>query len=106
MNVKQKIGISVATAAGLAAVGVGVGYALGGDDDTVTGADADHARAAALMVVPGTAGKVDKEHNEGNAVYGVDVTKTDGTKLEVHLDKDFHVVGTEPAGAENDGDDG
>ncbi|WP_433754922.1 PepSY domain-containing protein [Nocardia sp. CA-135398] len=104
MNVKQKISIGVATAAVLAAVGTGVGFALGGDDDNdiVTGPDADQARAAALTVVPGTAGEVEKETNEGNAVYGVDVTKSDGTKLEVHLDKDFHYLGTEPPDSDDD----
>lgn len=104
MNVKQKISIGVATAAVLAAVGVGVGYALGGDndDDTVTGPAADRARAAAVLLVPGTAGKVEKETGEGDAVYGVTVTKSDGTKLEVHLDKDFHTLGTEAPGGDDD----
>ncbi|MFJ9371163.1 hypothetical protein ACIRRA_43110 [Nocardia sp. NPDC101769] len=104
MNVKQKIGIGVATVAVLAAAGVGIGYALGGDndDDTVSGPDADHTRAAALIVVPGTAGKGEKETGEGNAVYGVTVTKSDGTKLEVHLGKDFHSFGTEAPGTDDD----
>jgi len=28
-------------------------------------------------------------------MYGVIVTKSDGTKLEVHLDKNYHFLGTE-----------
>jgi uncharacterized membrane protein YkoI len=106
MNVKTKIGLGVVTAAVLAAAAVGVGYAFGdGDDDDVTGPAADQARAAAAQAVPGsTAGEVDNETGEGAAAYGVIVTNPDGTKLEVHLDKDFHFLGTEPAGHDNDGD--
>ena len=49
-----------------------------------------------MKAVPGsTAGEVESETNEGAAVYGVIVTKSDGTKLEVHLDKNYHFLGTE-----------
>jgi hypothetical protein len=38
---------------------------------------------------------VEQETNEGAAYYGVTVTKTDGTKVEVHEDQNFKVLGTE-----------
>jgi hypothetical protein len=55
-----------------------------------------NARAAAIQALPGgTAGRVEQETNEGAAYYGVTVTKTDGTKVEVHEDQNYHVLGTE-----------
>ncbi|MCV7394521.1 PepSY domain-containing protein [Mycobacterium paraseoulense] len=82
----------MASATVLAAIGVGVAAA---DDQEITGPPADQARAAAVQAIPGKAGKVEKETNEGAAYYGVVVTKPDGTQVEVHLDQGFHFVGTE-----------
>jgi hypothetical protein len=93
MRVRTRIGIGVASAAVVAAVGVGVAVADEGGE--VTGPAADQARAAAVQAIPGKAGKVEKETNEGAAYYGVLVTKTDGTQLEVHLDQGFHFLGSE-----------
>jgi hypothetical protein len=96
MKISTKIGIGVASAAVLAGVGVGVGVGIGvADDQEVTGPAADQARTAALQAVPGKAGKVEKETNEGAAYYGVLVTKPDNTQVEVHLDQGFHFLGTE-----------
>ena len=92
MRVRTRVGIGVATAAVLAALGVGVAVA---DDQEITGPAADRARAAAVQAVPGKAGKVEQETNEGAAYYGVLVTKPDGTQVEVHLDKGFNFLGTE-----------
>lgn len=92
MRIRTKIGIGIAGAAVVAAVGVGVAAA---DGQEVTGPAADQARTAAVQAVPGKAGKVEKETNEGAAYYGVLVTKTDGTQTEVHLDQGFHFLGTE-----------
>ncbi|WP_082972730.1 PepSY domain-containing protein [Mycobacterium sp. E2497] len=92
MKLGMKICIGVAGVAALAAIGVGVAVA---DDQEITGPAADQARAAAVQAIPGKAGKVEKETNEGAAYYGVLVTKTDGTQVEVHLDQGFHFVGTE-----------
>ena len=94
MRAKTRIGIGVASAAVLAAVGVGVAVAVA-DDQEISGPAADQARTAAVQAIPGKAGKVEKETNEGAAYYGVLVTKADGTKLEVHLDQGFHFLGTE-----------
>ena len=45
----------------------------------------------------GTAGEVDQETGEGGVVYGVTVTRPDGTAVDVRLDnKDFHVLDTQP----------
>lgn len=92
MRVRTKVGIGVAGVAVLGALGVGVAVA---DDQEVTGPAADQARTAAVQAIPGKAGKVEKETNEGAAYYGVLVTKPDGNQVEVHLDQGFHFVGTE-----------
>jgi NAD(P)-dependent dehydrogenase (short-subunit alcohol dehydrogenase family) len=94
MRVRTRIGIGVASAAVLAAAGVGVAVADPNEPE-VTGPAADQARAAAVQAVPGQAGKVEKEANEGAAYYGVLVTKPDSTQVEVHLDQGFHFLGTE-----------
>ena len=72
------------------------------------GSAADQARAAATQAVPaGTADEVDQQTGQGGVVYGVTVTRPDGTAVEVHLDKDFHALDTQPAGHyhDNDSDD-
>lgn len=52
-------------------------------------------------------GEVDQETGEGGVVYGVTGTRLDRTAVEVRLDKDFHVLDTQPAGHyhDNDSDD-
>ena len=103
MNRRTKIGIGAAGVLVVAAVGTGIGYA-DNDGPDITGPAADQARAAAVKAVPGsTAGEVEAETNEGAAVYGVIVTKSDGTKLEVHLDKNYKFLGTEAPDNDNDG---
>jgi hypothetical protein len=94
MRVRTRIVTGVASATVLAAIGIGIGVAAA-DDGEVTGPAADQARAAAVQAVPGKAGKVEKETNEGAAYYGVLVTKPDNTQVEVHLDQGFHFLGTE-----------
>ena len=62
----------------------------------VTGADAEKAIAAALATVSGgKAGSVTTTFRGGG--YEVDVTKSDGTKVTVHLDSSFKVQ-THPMG--------
>ena len=55
----------------------------------------------------GTADEVDQQTGQGGVVYGVTVTRPDGTAVEVPLDKDFHELDTQPAGHyhDNDSDD-
>jgi cytoskeletal protein RodZ len=91
--------------------------------DQVTGADAQKAKDAALAATGG--GKVNEvsaeQHDaadngkadtpepgdtpdpayESQIAYDVEVTKADGTVVDVHLDKAFKVLGTEKADAEH-----
>jgi len=59
----------------------------------VSGTDADHA------------GPVRAESG-GGAAYGVDVTQSDGTRLDVRLDRNFAVLGAQPVGQDTGGDGG
>ena len=60
-------------------------------EQAVTGAAATKAQAAAVRSVGGgTAGDVTTDYT-GNG-YEVTVTKSDGTKVEVHLDSSFNIM--------------
>lgn len=69
--------------------------AAGGDDDgdaTVTGRAADAATAAALKATDGgTANSVERD-SENGATWEFEVTRTDGTTVDVRLDENYDVV--------------
>jgi uncharacterized membrane protein YkoI len=44
------------------------------------------AKSAALSAVPGTAGQVELDNENGNVVYSVEITKADGTVVDVKID--------------------
>lgn len=44
------------------------------------------ANAAAVTATGGTSGKVELENENGNVVFGVEITQADGTKLDVKVD--------------------
>ena len=67
----------------------------------VTGAAAEKAKAAAVKSLGGgTAGEVTTDFTGDG--YEVTVTKSDGSKTEVHLDKSFNVM--QGHGGDHDGD--
>jgi uncharacterized membrane protein YkoI len=86
--------IAVAAIAVLAVGGTAIaGAAGGGDDDekAITGQALDRAKAAALDHTGG--GKVtDTEAGDEEGAYEVEVTRPDGSKVDVHLDKGFNVI--------------
>ncbi len=92
------------------AIGVGAGIAAAGgvgDDDgeaPITGEALDQASAAALAETGG--GQVtETEVGDEESYYEVEVTLDDGTQVDVQLDRDFQVVGSE-ADEERGGADG
>ncbi|MCF4123054.1 hypothetical protein L1785_18930 [Antribacter sp. KLBMP9083] len=92
----------------LAVIGVaGAGAAIGsGDDDgsdtAITGTALTRATEAALAATGG--GRVTgTEVGDEESLYEVEVTRTDGSQVDVQLDEDFHVVATEGEHAEDDG---
>jgi hypothetical protein len=89
---------TIAAAIGLAfasAVAVGgVALANGGGDSngTVSGPNADKATTAALKATGGgTANSVERD-GENGATWEVEVTRTDGTTVDVRLDENLGVV--------------
>jgi hypothetical protein len=84
--------LALAVAAGGGAIAV----AGAGDDQTLGGSTADKARAAALHYTGGgSAGIVEPESSdpdEHGATYGVEVTKPDGSKVDVFLDGRYRLL--------------
>lgn len=89
---------AIAAVAALAGGGAAVAAATGGDDDAterpITGAALDRAGAAALAHTGG--GRVtETEAGDEEGAYEVEVTRADGSQVDVHLDAQFDVLGTE-----------
>ena len=58
------------------------------------------ARAAIAAVGGGTVTEVERDDGNGSGAFEVEVTRDDGSQLEVHLDGDYNVVGQQ---ADEDG---
>ena len=79
----------------VAAVVVGGGVAVASSDDgdsTVTGPQADRATAAALRLTHGGHANSVERDSENGATWEVEVTKPDGTTVDVRLDENFALV--------------
>jgi uncharacterized membrane protein YkoI len=93
---KRKHKLAIAAASVLAVGGVSGGYAIaaGGDDNEapITGDALVKAKAAALQHTG--AGRVsDTEVGDEESLYEVEVTRPDGSQVDVQLDANFNVVG-------------
>jgi hypothetical protein len=75
--------------------GAGAVLAANADDDApLTGESRDKAVAAAKAHV-GEGEVTDTELGDDGAAYGVEILKPDGAQVEVNLDRDYNVTGTE-----------
>ena len=87
--------ITILTAAGALAAG-GTAIAASDDDDAgdtpITGSALEHAKAAALADTPGRV--TETEIGDEESYYEVEVTRPDGSQVDVQLDRDFKVVGS------------
>ena len=104
MKKRTKVLIVGASALALAAGGAGVASATGGGDDShpITGKALDQASAAALKATGG--GTVtETEVGDEESYYQVEVTKADGSQVDVQLDRGFNLVG-QSADGESAGD--
>jgi hypothetical protein len=107
MDNKNKL-IVGAIAAGVIGIGAGVGIAAGGDDDKpLRGRDYERATAAALEHV-GEGTVTETEIGDDGAAYEVEVRLDDGSQVEVQLDGNFQIIGSEgdDDGAEGAEDEG
>jgi uncharacterized membrane protein YkoI len=85
-------------------LGAGVAYATAsGDDHTEqsTGPGMEKAKSVALDHVNGRVTATEFRDEEG--YYEVEVTRDDGSQVDVHLDKNYNVLGTP---ADKEGSDG
>ena len=90
---------AIATAIGAAVLGTGAGMAYAGAREEpqtpITGDALTRASAAALAEVGG--GRVSEtEVGDEDSRYEVEVTKADGSQVDVQLDESFKVVTTMP----------
>ncbi len=94
MKKRSKVLIVGASALALAAGGAGIASATGSGDDShpIAGKALDEASAAALQASGG--GTVtDTEVGDEESFYEVEVTKADGSQVDVQLDRGFNPVG-------------
>jgi uncharacterized membrane protein YkoI len=101
--------LAAAAFAAVVAGGAGIAAAAGGDDSTegtdtpITGAALQQAEAAALQETGG--GRVTgTEVGDEESYYEVEVTRADGSQVDVQLDENFAVVGSK-TDSESSGED-
>ena len=102
----KRVIIVGAVAAGLIAGGAGIAIASSQPDDNgtdrpITGTELDKAKAAALKHTGG--GRVTgTEVGDEEGAYEVEVAAPDGRQVDVHLDKNFNVLGAAGDSGERD----
>ena len=92
---RTKMWMLAALVAGLLVVGAGVAYATGSGEDSsgqAGGANIEKAKTVALDHVNGRVTGSEVGDEEG--YYEVEITKDDGSQVDVHLDKNFNVIDT------------
>jgi len=102
------LGTTAAALTVVVAGGAGVASAASGDDDAtdkaITGSALTQASAAALEHT-GEGRVTGTEVGDEEGAYEVEVTLEDGTETDVHLDKDFTVLGSEAESGDEGSDD-
>jgi len=97
MTRKMKGALAAAAVLALAGAGAGIAVATGDDDagdEPIAGSALDRASAVALDHTGG--GRVtETEVGDEEGYYEVEVTRADGSQIDVHLDRGFHVLGDE-----------
>lgn len=103
---RRRITLAIVTVAAVGAIAGGaVAFATSDSDVNVTGPQADRAVAAALEATGGgTANSVELD-DENGATWEVEITKTDGTTVDVRLDDSYKVVTVEGDSESADNDD-
>ena len=92
---RSRMWMLVAVVAVMLMVGAGVAYATGSSEASsgqAGGANIEKASSVALDHVNGRVTDTEVEDEEG--YYEIEVTKDDGSQVDVHLDRNFEVLGT------------
>lgn len=107
MNVKRPYVLLIAAGAVAVALvaSAGIAMAAGGDTDTpITGPALEQASQGALDHL-GEGRVTDTEIGDEESLYEVEVTLDDGSEVDVQLDENFDVVGTEADGSSGEDND-
>ncbi len=108
MKLNRKYVIVGGSILAIAAGGAGAAFAtgaVGGDDEgTLSGPAADQATAAALEITHGGTANAVERDSENGATYEVEVTKPDGTTVDVRLDENYDLVVVEGDSESESGD--
>ncbi len=91
---RKKLAATAAAAAILALGGVsGIAYATGDSSEQATGPGIEKAKSAALDHANG--GRVSgTEVGDEEGYYEIEVTRDDGSQVDVHLDRGLNILGT------------
>lgn len=94
MNKKQLVASAAATVILTLGGGAGIAYATGGDaGEQATGPNIEKAKSAALDHTK--EGRVtDTEVGDEEGYYEIEITRDDGSQVDVHLDRDLNVLST------------
>ncbi|MGI8910267.1 MAG: PepSY domain-containing protein [Rubrobacteraceae bacterium] len=94
MNRKKLAGAAAAAILVLGAGGAGIANATGGDSpEQVAGPNVEKAKSAALDHANG--GRVSgTEIGDEEGYYEIEITRDDGSQVDVHLDRGLNVLGT------------
>jgi hypothetical protein len=105
MKNRTKLFIVAAAVVGAAAVPAVANAGSGGDgnevDTPITGPDLERATTVALDHL-GEGSVTETEVGDEESYYEVEVTLSDGSQVDVQLDEQFNVVGTEDDGTGSD----
>jgi hypothetical protein len=103
MKSKLVLIAGVVLLAGVLSAGLALA-AAGGDEQPLTGSTLEKATAAALAHTGGGT-VVETETGDDGAAYSVEVQLADGRQVEVNLNADFEVVGSEADDDSGESDD-
>jgi hypothetical protein len=104
-----KLGAATGGVLVLALGGAAIARATGAFDDgesNLTGTQADRAKAAALQVAGGGRANAAERDSEHGGTYEVEVTRKDGSTVDVRLDENFKLVAIDGDSETSDSSDG
>ena len=102
---KKRKFLLAAVAAAVMLLVASVAYANGdGSSEQATGTNIEKAKSVALDHVNGRVTGTEVGDEEG--YYEIEVTRDDGSQVDVHLDRNFNVLSTPADNEDHDGKDG
>jgi hypothetical protein len=87
--------ILIIAIAALAVIGIGAGTVMAVSDDQPLQGDARARAMAEALEHVGGGQVIETEVGDDGAAYGVEIQRPDGSVVEVSLDQNFRVIGTE-----------